>query len=369
MSARFITSATAALVLVSGIAAQHKPVFKRSNVSPVFAGTYHPALGFQPHQTQRLGPELIWNNNRLLNYYSPGSGTDQEWIDEGVLPDRNSTYLGSVREQINGFNFTYCSTEPDPGTGVVTTTITFYDETIRCAGPPNWPAADCGYVLVGLPGGDPNGAVECWVVSVDLEGGGFECDLTTDASNNKLFGWGGAYDNDQTGPWVAIGGHGADDSWTWFDHTNLNGAFVGCFWFGWPPGKFAMQLYGNPRNAFATYSLSEGAGADDQLVLSTDVEAVPSGQVVLSTTDLSGLPVLTVMWVSQTLVDHNLSASFGIDAHELAQWSTRIAEILPPAANNVVIVPPSAAGAYYLQAMQLNAGAPVALSNALEIWI
>ncbi len=253
---------------------------------------------------------------------------------------------------------------------MVTTTITFYDETIRCGGPPNWPTADCGYILDGLPGGDPNGALQCWRVTVDLVGGGFECDLTTDAASNKLFGWGGRYNNDNSGPWVSWGGNGADDSFTWFDPTNANGSFVGCFWWGsLPHASFAMQLYGNPRNAFATYSLSEGAGADDQLVLSTDVEAVPSGQVVLSTSDLSGFPVLTVMWVSQTLVDHNLSASFGIDAHELAEWSTRITDILPPAANNVVVVPPGAAGVYYLQAMQLNAGAPVALSNAVEIWI
>ncbi len=367
MNSLFITSGAAALVLASGVAAQHKPVFKRSDVTPVFAGTCHPALGFQPHQTQRLGPESIWNNNILTNYYSYG-GADQEWIDEGLLIDRNSLGSSGSREQINGFNFTYCSAVPDPGTGVVSTTITFYDENVVCNGPPNWPSAECGYILSGLPGGDPNGALQCWTVSVDLVGGGFECDLTTDEANNRLFGWGGAYHVDDTGPWLAVGGQGELALFVWFDPTNSNGSFLGCWW-GPPFGSFAMQLYGNPRNAFANYSLSEGAGADDQLVLSTDVEAVPSGQVVLSTTDLTGWPVLTVMWVSQTLVDHNLSASFGIDAHELAEWSTRITEILPPAANNVVTLPPGAAGVYYLQAMQVRSGAPVALSNAIEIWI
>ncbi len=82
----FISSGFASLVLVSGLVAQQELTLKKVGVAPVHAGTYHPALGFQPNQTLRLGPESIWNNNRLSNYYTI-SPTDQEWVDEGVLPN------------------------------------------------------------------------------------------------------------------------------------------------------------------------------------------------------------------------------------------------------------------------------------------
>ncbi len=359
---RNILTGVAAVALVSGVAAQQQMTVKKATVAPVYAGSYHPAIGFQPAATQKSGPDTIWNNMILTNYYSI-PGADQEWIDEGILADRNT----GNREQINGFDYVYCSATPDAGTFPVVTTITFYDETVRCAGPATWPAADCGYVISGLPGGDPNGALQCWIVGIDLQGGGFECDLTTDAAANKLFGWGGAYNDSSTGPWISVGGNGIDNSFTWFDPTNGNGAFVGCFWFGGIPfANFAMQLYGNPRNAFATYSATEGAGADDNVVMGTDVEATAGTLVTISTSDFAGAPVDSLMWVSATRVDNNLTGAFGIDAHEVAQYASRIIDYPVGSSNGQVV--PNATGTFYLQGANLGGGAsPVGMSNALEV--
>lgn len=148
--------------------------------NPQYAGVYHPSYGFRPAKNvERSGPVLIYNNMDLTSYYSI-PGTDQEWIDEGQFLSRHS----DLSEQVNGTSFIYCSAEDAPNG--ITSVFRLYDETIICAGPPAWPAADCSYALAGLPGGS-NGNLACWQVDLDLSG--FECNLTTDPSGNQLFGF------------------------------------------------------------------------------------------------------------------------------------------------------------------------------------
>ena len=180
---RNILTGAAALALITGATAQQKQQMTVNKVTatPQFAGQYHPSTGLVQSNgsTAKFGPESIYNNNVLTGYYSI-PGADQEWIDEGVLVDRNSTST----DQINGMNFTYCSADSNPNG--IATIVTIYDETVRCAGPAVWPAADCAYGVAGLPGGN-NGNLACWIVTLELTG--FECNLATDASGNKLFGF------------------------------------------------------------------------------------------------------------------------------------------------------------------------------------
>ncbi len=249
---RNVLTGAAVLALTAGLTAQSQlPVQKAT--TPQFAGVYTLDGGLQKTAVNgRSGPAVIFNNMILSGYYSvPGAG--QEWIDEGGLMDRNT----SLTDQINGFQFVYCSTEPDPTGNSGTIDITFYDETVRCAGPPTWPTANCAYSIVGLPLGGPTGNIQCWIVTVDL-GCGFECppDLTSDFRTeemgvvDRLFGWGFIPMQNNTGPWLAKGGYRRDNSFTWFDPTT--GAFIGCFWFGgFPFANFAMKLYGNAVNVRA----------------------------------------------------------------------------------------------------------------------
>jgi len=182
-------------------------------------------------------------------------GAQQEWIDEGGLYDRDPLKL---EEQINGFEFTYCSSEFDPNGIGGTYVATFYDDNICCAGPSAWPNAVCAYDLAGLPL-SPDGNLSCWTVSVDLTAG-FECppDLRTSFPTEgvpdingapRYFSWGGTWDVNNTGPWIMRGGYRRDNSFTWFDTTT--GGLAGCFWFGgFPFASFAMKIFGNWPGVF-----------------------------------------------------------------------------------------------------------------------
>ena len=67
---------------------------------------------------------------------------------------------------MNSFDFTYCSATPDATGNSISIGITFYDENVFCAGP-TFTGASCLYDILGLPGGDANGALQCWIVTID----------------------------------------------------------------------------------------------------------------------------------------------------------------------------------------------------------
>lgn len=254
---RSLLTVIAATSLTVGLIAQSQaPVYKA--VPPQYAGTYSLLTG-ELTQSTTFGPSTLYNNNSLTNYYSI-PGLDQEWIDEG-------RFCGQEDVQINGFNFTYCSTQADPTQNSGTITFTFYDDLVICTGPTNGGnyvngGFLCAYDVVGLPLGDPNGGIQCWIVTIDLVGG-FECtpylssqtcyasDLTADEANGKLFGWGIIPRDNNTGPWLASGGKGSDNSFVWFDQL---GIFQGCFWFGGAPfASFAFTAFGPAEKTEAYY--------------------------------------------------------------------------------------------------------------------
>ncbi|TAH35039.1 MAG: hypothetical protein EYC70_14725 [Planctomycetota bacterium] len=232
------------------------PVFQAA--PPRFAGVYRVADGefLSSAQDHRRGPEVIFNNMILSNYYSvPGS--NQLWLDDGGLPDRNR----SLADQVNGFDFTYCSTEPDQTGASGAIEISFYVENLACSGPPlGVESSFCSYELTGLPLGTQTGGIQCWIVSVDLSGG-FECSTalvgfpTEEAGmHDRLFGWGFTPRQNNTGPWLAHGGYRRDNSFTWFDRSVSPPVFVGCFWFGGQPfANFATRWYGYERDVHLYY--------------------------------------------------------------------------------------------------------------------
>jgi len=247
---RNILTGVAVIALVAGAGAQQKAQMTvKKAATPQFAGVYTPSQGFvSSNPNSRSGPDVLHNNMTLSNYYSV-PGAYQEWVDEFAMADRgvNDT------EQLNGFDFIYCSSEVDSATGNTgTCTLNFYDENIYCGGPVNWPTADCSYAIAGIPMTDANGNFACWIVGVDLQGGA-ECNLTTEGAAMKLGGWGAVWDHGNTGPWLASGGYGNGDAFTWFD--TLTGTLTGCYWFGGVPfAGFGIQMYGTVDDTQAYYS-------------------------------------------------------------------------------------------------------------------
>lgn len=332
--------------------------------TPQYAGIYHPAHGLRnPDLDTRSGPVLIYNNFDLSNYYSI-PGAHQEWIDTGAFLPRNT----DSREQVNGMSFLYCSSEDAPNG--INTVFRLYDETIVCAGPPTWPAADCSYSIPGLPGGD-NGNLACWRVAVDLTG--FECNLTTDASGTRLFGFSHTWQNSTTGPWLSSGGLGNNNSFVWFDTTapNANSAFMGCYWFGGQPHLgFACALTGSPAETRAINASLPGSA--DSLSLCVNAEVQNGNTVQFEVRDRETNTLLpSKLWVSARQIDHHLLAGpLGLDAHLLAGYVDRIPNNGTRSSTTGIFATTLAgipSGVYFTQAATVDAqGRPTALSNALR---
>ena len=273
-------TACAVLTLLSSATSQQKQQLTiEKAITPQFAGTYHPATGFVSANQNRVGTDLVINNTTLSGYFAYAAGPDQEWIDNNILMDTN----GNGTESVNCMEYTYCSSWSNPN-GIYET-ITVYDDSVYCAGPTNWPTFDCGYGLATLPGG-VNGALACWVVALDLTG--VECNLTDGHGGSA--GWGQIWDNNLTGPWLASGGLGQTNSFTWFDWSVPNAnAFQGCYWFGGTPwAGFAMKMYG------------EGAG----MTLTTT--GAPGGTMSFDTTGASPGGTVATMY------------AFGIGSHTVS---------------------------------------------------
>lgn len=364
---RHLLTGVVAIALIQAADAQQKQqVSTQKAVTAKLAGTFHPSLGLIQNggtTSARSGPDALYNNSSLSNYYSV-PGTNQEWIDNFHLLDRNHDNA----EQVKGLRYTYCSADANPNG--MQEIINIYDDSIYCAGPASWPTADCSYAISGLPGG-ANGALACWIVNVDLWG--VECNLTTDPTGNRLHGWGQVWDNATTGPWLASGGLGQTDSFTWFDPGAVNGnAFLGCYWFGGTPwAGFDMLMEGNVAETIS-YVSSAGLGADDGLILSIDTPAQIGNTVTFTVTDLvAGGPVASTMWASALRVDVDLTPLFGLDAHLLSDYNSKAWESTSAGGTHTTSVPAIAGGGmtWYTQAAVGAAGVPAKMSNGLAHYI
>jgi hypothetical protein len=347
-------------------AQQAAPNLYRATSAPQFGGEYHPSHGLTQGSDRqaRYGPDLVFNNTVLSSYYSV-PGQLQEWVDEGVLLDRNHDSI----DQVNGMSFSYCSTDPSPNG--VACTINFYNETVACQGPTHWPVADCSYQFAGLPGG-PNGNLACWLIAIDFTT--FECDFTTDPTGQSRFGWSTTWHQPATGPWLADGGYGVLDQFEWFDLLipNGNAAHLGCFWFGpHAPASFGMTLFGQPAE---TLSMTPAQpGLNDSLHLSVNAAVQKGNTIRFEVFDGPfGTKTQSQLWVSRHRVENHLGSSFGIDAHELARYSTRIraATSFSHSGEHDFRLPAGLrSGVYYTQAALAVGGQVSALSNALQHYV
>jgi len=304
-----------------------------------------------------VGQRLILNNSALTPYYTL-PGVDQEWVDDYYLQDLATDHT----EQVNGMEFIYCSSDANPNG--VQVTMTFYDESVYCAGPVNWPVADCSYSIPGLPGGN-NGSLACWAVILDFWG--VECNLSTDTFGTQLMGWGQVWDNSTSGSWIARGDPGRTNYFTWWDTTapNANAAFQGCYWFGAPPdASFYIRLFGGPIDSnriWAEY-LGGASTAFDNGLLDVDFEVKSGNTVTFDLTD----PYAT-----------------GFDAMLLYHSQSAAGTAIPYRGGNVLIDPatatalpiggisqtytvPAVMGDYYTQAACFAGGQLVGFSNGLR---
>jgi hypothetical protein len=360
---RFSILSATFISLVSTAMAQQKqsPTVQKTTSSPMFAGVFHPATGLVPHSgnTPKAGPVPLYNNNRYTNYYNL-IGKNQELVDNGMLLDRNHDSL----EQFSSFDFSYCSTSPNANG--VTTTVRFYDESIYCGGPVNWPTSECAYQIDNLPGA-VNGNLTCWIVLVDLAG--VECNLTSDPVGNRHFGWSHTWGDNLSGAWIAGGGYGQTNSMTWWDRnaSNANSAFQGCWFVGCNPwAGFALAAQGNYAE---TSNVDCPPGVDDSLWLSINDE-VQVGNAVSWTVTGQSVGATTHLWASPDVVCNDLNTAFGIDAHEVARYSSRVLQNDALGSHTFTIPPTAGSGlTWYTQAATGSAGRPTAMSNGLKHYV
>ena len=327
---RVFLAGAAALAVTASLAAQHTaPIQSKKDVPVRFAGTYRFADGIWVSGAARAGSRVLYNCTTPGNYYSSVGNSflsDHLWIDEGKVQDSNSLAI----DQVNGFDFAYCTANLNPIGNSESVRIIFYDDYVPCTSPP---AATCDYIITGLPL-STTGNTQCWGVGVDLEGG-FECstDLadmfdTTDAgAADRFFGWafganpgmagmnnmGPILDLPCSTPLASNGcGTGNQNSFYWDDPS---GAWTGCYWFGGVPwASFSMKMYAGAKNAFAyghannrlgltssdfaaggsvTFTVSrKGAGSALYLVASPAPGSIvrPVGELVVGTNFYPGVP-------------------------------------------------------------------------------
>lgn len=288
--------ASAAIVALAANASAQTPQQIAGNLEKVTTSTaiqYTMGEGYQVvNSAQRSGPETIFNNrDGSIYYYGTRANTD-EFVDEG------SFHMAGVNgtEQINGMVFDYCSFVADANQNAIDIEIRMYDEVVGFTGITGWVDANarnekCGYVLTGMPGGDPLGATQCWLVTLDLNAG-FECTLPQEQSAGGMENFGhstvfmDALATSGTGPLLdsllgtQLGNdYGVQDYFEYYDMSQALGAeYLGTYWYGGAPkaqANFLTSFDGNPTDTEAYYSANPGTA--DTVDLQGDVE-VRAGQ-------------------------------------------------------------------------------------------
>ena len=170
-----ISLAAAATAALCAPSFSQNQVQAQKIISPIRdAGIYHVSTGTwtRTGSSANLGPDTIYSATAPSGYFGVGweGGTG---VDEGILPGTGNPMGGSQDcYTVDGFAFAYCCLDVSVDWGFF-----FLDGYVPCDLP--YTPANCsnalpGYSLAGLPGGSA-----CWIVTVDLAGGG-ETDLGAD---------------------------------------------------------------------------------------------------------------------------------------------------------------------------------------------
>ncbi|MDA0666545.1 MAG: hypothetical protein O3A95_05980 [Planctomycetota bacterium] len=320
---RYIVASAAVMTLAVGASAQTQQISAGNlhrTVAPTH-GVYNLTTGFEvSSQSYRSGPETIFDNTDGIAYYFTTVGGTQEWIDSMAFAADEI----SGEEQINGFDYAYCSLLADAAGNAITTEVRFYNDNPGGMEPTGWTDlgagtiqnAACAYGLAGLPGDTSGGGISCWNVAIDLACS-FECSVTQELTPGGFTEFNGigwmyldAASSGATGPLLgstitaagpgtAVTGYGSQDLFELMDLAVVGAEHQGTFWFGGPAkaqATFDVTMFGdgiaNTDVVNATAPLS-----GDVLCLGVDGPVVPGATVTWSL-DAAGAASRYAMLVS-----------------------------------------------------------------------
>ncbi|MFT7678879.1 MAG: hypothetical protein ACI8QC_002877 [Planctomycetota bacterium] len=202
------------------------------------AGIYHVASGTWTRTSgsiAALGPDVIYRNDAPSGYFTTLGGSsvngDFSIIDSGRIPTTSGPIAGVTEDVyvVDGLQFSYCSDVAGPNVGI---TFNLYESYTPCdliVTAPQNPFALAGSLsAVGLPGGQ-SGFAACWIITLDVSGGGEFCLEGDGGSANP--GYNGDLDLESFGiEWIFNGVAGTstgpimagDPSWS----VGVAGAFL-----------------------------------------------------------------------------------------------------------------------------------------------
>ncbi len=302
-----VTALAIALILTGSSLCQDLTLQKANGVGHLTIN----ASGEPDRSSPRQGGS-IWNNLASTSWFT-GWG-NYIWLDWGKLTDQGN---GLPDEVIDGFRFAYAT--EDPGTSSISCTLHFYDSyTGWCD---RSVVAEALFAFTGLPGtGGLPIAYWMWVVTVDLEGSGYEFLLGDE------IGIGHQCTMPQptpylTGPCLGLppncGGNGDTGTEDAFEILYPNGNWQGCYWFGGYPGvpyaSFRAELLGGQDpadnmayagigwqgNDAALYAIGSWTAGDTVRFLLRQNEMNQASWILASTTFY--WPPLYVPWYDVTL--------------------------------------------------------------------
>lgn len=322
----------------------------------------------------RSGPETIFNNRDGGAPYFFTLQALEEYVDECAFALRDL----DGDEQINGFEFSYCSSTPDPGTlDVVGLEVRFYQDTVFGAGPTNWGSGDEDVYSLNLPGDTSGTGRSCWSISIDLEGG-FECTVPQETVPGGFtdfvgIGWrltqGDADIFLDSNLQPAVPGYGSQDYIEFYDLSQPPGSeYLGAFFFGGAPkaqASFDFALYGDGilDTDVVNHDLPD---VNDTLRLDVDSEMRAGSQVTFSVNN--PIPGTFVLIVSTALDPAQTTVAPGVTGLlDFNSILTPPGPILMTSAPSASFTTPSLPGlppTLYLQAFELS-GMPISPSNVI----
>ncbi len=270
-----------------GTAAQAQQV-PPSKLEPVTgtvrdAGIFHVATNTWTRKSTaaHIGADVIYDNTFSTGYYSALSG--DHYVDEGRLPSPSSPANVTSRPgcstiyDVDGFQIAYCTDQVGGGAFQVS----FFETYVPCSTVIG--VTPTATFLTAGPGGGVGGQLQCWIVTVDLDGPpstGFHMLADGDGTfanpvASNLFGWSmssalPAANQLATGPLIA----GDPNLSLFYDGTRWDspvnyaesGTGMGsmnqyrfeggptpgsCFWFGGIPfASFHLELYADACSGY-----------------------------------------------------------------------------------------------------------------------
>jgi len=309
---RYIVASAAVMTLAVGASAQTQQISAGNlhrTVAPTH-GVYNLTTGFEVNaQSYRSGPATIFDNTDGVGYYFSTLSDTEEWIDSAAFVADEISGM----EQINGFDFNYCSLLADPVGDAITTEVRFYDDNPGFVEPTGWTNlgagtiqnAACAYGIAGLPGDTSLTGISCWAVAIDLMCG-FECSVPQEVTPGGItefngIGWmymdglGGGNTGPNLGSTIlqTAPGYGTNDYFELMDLAIVGAEWQGTFFFGGgakAQSTFDCVLYGDGILDTDVVN-ADVADTGDVLCLGSDVEFRAGSAVTWGLDDAGGTAV------------------------------------------------------------------------------